>query len=157
MTRSKRADRLVHVLLGLRQAEREQALGIARRFRHTRARPLDSLRAAAGLYQRQREAVVGAGEVRPRRDRAAIGVDGRVERPNPLERLPQPLLHVRVARRQPGRFPQQCQGRRLIALGLELDGAGVEVAGGRRLGSQHEQGEQGRAEGHSAAILPSFL
>ena len=155
MTRSKGADRLVHVLLGLRQAEREVALGIARRFRHARARPLDGLRAAARLCQRQREAVVGAGEVRPRRDRAAIGVDGRIERPDPLERLSQPLLHVRVARRQPGRFPEQRQRRRLVAVGLELNGARVEVFGGllRRARSRASRTSRGAFSGDSAIFF----
>ena len=124
-----RADRLVHVLLGLRQAEREVALGIARRFRHARRAPARPPPGRGPPCQHQRQAVVGADEIRPGRDRAAIGVDRRIERPDPLERLSQPLLHVRVARRQPGRLPEQRQRGGLVAVGLELDGAGVEVFG----------------------------
>ena len=130
---AKGRDRALHVLLGLRQPQREVAIGIPRRLGDEHARTCHGFGPLAGLDERQNQVVRRLPERGTLGERVPERVDGGVERANAFERLPKPVLDVGVARGEPRGFPEEREGRGVVALGFERDRAIVGLPRARRL------------------------
>ena len=122
----------VDVLFRLRQPQREVAIRIAGRLSDERASALHRFGSLARLDEGENQVVDGLPKVRALGHRPAVRVDGGVERAHALERFAEPVLHVGITRREPGRLPQQREGAREIPARLQLDRPRVRVLRARR-------------------------
>ena len=127
-----RADGFSHVLLRLRQPQREMTIRIVGRLSNERASALHRFGALARLDERENQVVDGLAKVRALGHRPAVRVDRGVERPHAVERFPEPVLNVGITRREPGRLPQQRERAREIPARLQLDRPRVRVLRARR-------------------------
>ncbi len=140
-------NRSLQVLFGLGEAQREVPIRIPGSLRDECARSLHRLGALAGLDEREDQVVRGLAKRRALGERAPVGVDGRVERADALERLTQPILHVGIPRRESRRFPEKGERSGVVPPAFELDRAVVRLPGTSRRVLRGDDGRVRRQQG----------
>lgn len=131
-----------------------------------RAGVFDRLVTFSRLDQNQDQAVRRFSKRRTLRQGPAVGVGGGLESAHSFESLSQPLLNIRIRRREPCGLPQKRQRRGVISLGLERDRPGERVACASRCLQRVSCGRMGdgehrpdqecrhlRADGHEPQII----
>ena len=147
---AERADRLLDILLGQREAQREHPIRIVRRLGHEPPRLLHRFGAAPSLRQREDQVVRGLGQAGAGAPRLFERLHRRIERPQSRQRFAEPVLNLGVARRRTGRLPQKHQRRGLIAARLEGQRAGIRVTRGRLLPGHRRSREHHQHRHHGS-------